>query len=180
MKHSFLILLFLVVGSAAAKAQKLVPVQTDKAVRFTISNFGFDVSGEFSGITGSVSFDDKNLSSALFDVKVRSNSVNTKNKQRDKHLMGEDYFNTSLYPEIQIQSTRIAKSVTPGYYVFFGKLTLKGKTKEITFPFTAVEEGAAYRFKGNFKLKRKDFGVGGNSTISNELTVYLDVLTKIP
>jgi polyisoprenoid-binding protein YceI len=180
MKHSFAIIFFLVFAIVTASAQKQVPVQANKAVRFTISNFGFDVSGEFSGLTGSVSFDEKNLSSALFDVKVSSNAVNTNNKQRDKHLRGEDYFNTSLYPEIQIQSTRIAKSVTPGYYVFFGTLTMKGKTKEINFPFTAVGEGGGYRFKGNFKIKRKDFGVGGNSTISNELTVYLDVLTKIP
>jgi len=53
---------------------------------------------------------------------------------------------------------------------------MKGKTQQITFPFSAVASGEGYRFKGSFKINRRDFGVGGFSTLSNELEVLLDVI----
>lgn len=180
MKQYLLIANLLVASAFSTFGQKLVPVEKPASVKFSISNFGFEVTGEFSGINGHIIFDEKNLSTSSFDVKVNSSSVNTKNKQRDKHLRGEDYFNSSRYAEIRIVSSKIAKSVTAGYYVFFGTVTIKDKTSDISFPFTVVQQDGGYRFKGEFKMKRKDFGVGGSSTISNELTVYLDVLTKIP
>jgi polyisoprenoid-binding protein YceI len=62
-------------------------------------------------------------------------------------------------------------------YTFTGQLTIKDKTKEISFPFTAAPANGGMAFKGTFTINRKDFGVGGTSTISNELTVSLTVMT---
>lgn len=50
--------------------------------------------------------------------------------------------------------------------------------QDISFPFTVSAEANAYRFKAEFKIKRRDFDIGGKNTISNELKVKLDVLTK--
>jgi hypothetical protein len=33
-------------------------------------------------------------------------------------------------------------------------------------------------FKGSFKLNRRDFDIGGSSTIANQLTVSLSVFAK--
>jgi polyisoprenoid-binding protein YceI len=38
--------------------------------------------------------------------------------------------------------------------------------------------GDDYIFKGDFSVNRRDFGVGGGSTLSNNLTVSLTVLAK--
>ena len=164
--------------STSALAQPLVPVAERSTVQFVISNLGFDVTGMFSGLQGTILFDENNLSSSSFNVTVQASSVNTGNNTRDKHLRGADYFETTAYPTIRLSSIKIAKSVSPGFYVFFGKLTIKGVVKEISFPFTAMPEAGAYRFKGEFTIKRRDFGVGGKNTISNDLKVKLDVLTK--
>ncbi|MBX9783059.1 MAG: YceI family protein [Chitinophagaceae bacterium] len=61
---------------------------------------------------------------------------------------------------------------------FFGKLTIKDKTLDISFPFKVTAEENAYRFSGSFKIKRRDFGVGGRSTISNDVNIKLNVLAK--
>ena len=160
------------------KAQVLVPVNERSTVQFTITNLGIDVDGRFNGLQGTIVFDETNLATAQFRVSIKAGSVNTDNAARDKHLRGEDYFHVQAFPLIQMQSVKIAKSVKAGYYVFFGKLTIRDITKEISFPFTANTEAGAYRFKGQFTIKRRDFGVGGKSIVSNDLTVKLDVLTK--
>jgi polyisoprenoid-binding protein YceI len=164
--------------STSATAQQFTPVDERSSVQFIITNLGFDVTGSFTGLLGTILFDENNPGNSSVQVTVLAASVNTKNESRDKHLRGDDYFAVTKHPAIRIVSVRIAKSVTPGFYVFFGKLTLKGVTQEISFPFTAIPEAGAYRFKGEFNIKRRDFAVGGKNTISNDLKVKLDVLTK--
>ncbi len=173
----YLFLSFLLIASFAP-AQSLIPVEKGSSVKFAINNLGFNVDGNFTEILGSVQFDEKNLAGSSFNVTVNANTVNTNNSTRDKHLKGEDYFNVSAYPVIRIVSTRIAKSTTQGYFVFFGKLTIKEITREIVFPFQAVEEEGAYRFTCEFKIKRRDFSIGGTNSISNELKVLLNIFTK--
>ncbi|HTH31952.1 MAG TPA: YceI family protein [Lacibacter sp.] len=164
--------------SLGIKAQQLIPVDQGSTVEFVISNLGFDVTGKLNGLKGAVLFDEKNLSASYFAVTVNAASIDTDNHTRDKHLRSSAYFYVIIYPQIRIQSVRMAKSVTPGYYVVFAKLTIKQTTKDISFPFTVTQEAGDYRFKGEFNISRRDFGVGGKNTISNDLKVKLNVLTK--
>ncbi len=164
--------------SQTAVAQIYTPVDQASSVKFLISNLGFDVNGMFKGLQGSIVFDEKNISASSFQISINSTSIDTDNDTRDKHLKGEDYFNVQQYPLIKLVSAKVAKSTTPGYYVLFATLTIKNKMQDISFPFTVSPEANAYRFKAEFKIKRRDFDIGGKNTISNELKVKLDVLTK--
>jgi polyisoprenoid-binding protein YceI len=175
---SYLLAITVMLANFSLKAQQFTPDQERSTIKFIITNLGFDVTGTLNGLQGSIRFDEKNLSSSSVNVSVNAASVDTDNSTRDKHLRGDDYFAVKTYPQIRLTSVKIAKSVTPGYYVLFAKLTIKETTKEISFPFTAVPEAGAYRFKGEFSIKRRDFGIGGKNTISNDLKVKLDVLTK--
>lgn len=167
-----------VLAASFASAQNFIPVEKGSAVKFEIKNLGFNVDGSFTEILGLIQFDEGNLPGSSFNVTVNSNTVNTNNSTRDNHLRGEDYFNVSAYPVIRIVSTRIAKSTASGYFVFFGKLTIKGISQDVFFPFKTVEEEGGYRFAGEFKIKRRDFNIGGTNSISNDLKVLLNVLTK--
>jgi polyisoprenoid-binding protein YceI len=173
----FLVLLMLLT-TLAVKSQQFIPVDQGSTVEFVISNLGFDVTGKLNGLKGTILFDEKNLSASSFAVTVNAASIDTDNGTRDKHLRGDGYFDVKTYPQIRIQSVKIAKSTTPGYYVIFAKLTIKETIKDISFPFTVTPEAGAYRFNGEFSIKRRDFGVGGKNTISNDLKVKLNVLTK--
>jgi polyisoprenoid-binding protein YceI len=57
-------------------------------------------------------------------------------------------------------------------------LTIKNTTKEISFPFQATPAGDDYIFKGTFTINRRDFDVGGSSTLGNDVTVSLTVLAR--
>jgi len=151
------------------------PVDSKSTVKFTIKNFGIGVSGTFTGVEGEIIFDPKALADAYFKVTVRSKTVNTGNDLRDGHLQGESYFDVEHYPRISFESTHI--SVMPGTntYILYGKLTIKNHTEDISFPFTAEPSGDGYLFTGTFTINRRNFGVGGFSTISENAQITLSV-----
>jgi polyisoprenoid-binding protein YceI len=153
------------------------PVENESAVQFTIKNFGFNVGGSFSGFEGEIRFNPDSLSAARFQVSVNAASINTDNNMRDSHLKEEDYLDVKSYPRIRF----ISESVRPlkrGNYLMVGKLTIKNKTKEISFPFSATPSRKGYLFTCSFKISRKDFDVGGSSTISDNISLNLKVLAK--
>jgi len=151
------------------------PVEQASTLTFNIKNLGFNVAGSFKGFDGTINFDDQNLAASNFNVTVDAATVNTDNNLRDGHLR-DDFFEVKSYPRIRLASTKLGGK--NGKYVFTGILTMKSTTKPISFPFTADLVNDAYVFKGEFKIKRKDFGVGGTSTVSDELEVSLNVTAK--
>jgi polyisoprenoid-binding protein YceI len=168
------IILFLLIFSAAKIASaQYKPADQGSALKFKIANFGFDVNGTFTDFQGNINFDPQNTGSSSFEVSIDAATVNTDNSLRDKHLKEDGYFDVKNYPRISFVSEKI--NAKNGSYTVNGKLTIKGKSKEISFPFTVEPAGNGYDFKGSFKINRKDFGVGGTSTIANELEVTLNV-----
>lgn len=177
MKNILFILPLLLLHPKAGRAQ-YKPVDQGSTVTFKIGNFGFDVNGSFgAGLQGVITFDPQNAGGASFDVSIDANSINTDNKMRDGHLRDESYFDVKNYPRIRLLSTKVTTTNKAGVYQFTGQLAMKGKSKEVSFPFTAVAAAGGYTFSGSFTINRKDFGVGGTSTISNSLTVSLNVVT---
>lgn len=160
-------------------SQTWKPVDEGSNVKFVIKNFGINTGGFFNGLNGSISFDPVNLSSASFDVSVDAKTINTDVEARDNHLRKEEYFNVEKFPALHFKSTKVTKTNSKDFLYMFGNITIKGITKEIKFPFKATQKEEGYLFEGNFKLNRRDFGVGGSSlTLSDELTVTLSVFAK--
>jgi polyisoprenoid-binding protein YceI len=160
-----------------ASAQQYTPVDPGSAVKFTIHNFGFGVDGHFTGLQGRIVFDPAHPADASFDVTIDATTVNTESDMRDNHLKKEDYFDVTNFPRIRFQSTGVSSDGKGGFHIR-GKLTIKSTTKDIDYSFLATPIGNDYIFKGQFDINRKDFGVGGSSTISNGLTIFLTVYAK--
>jgi len=173
-----IILIALVLLSVKMAQAQYKPVEQASSLKFTIKNLGFGVDGSFSGFEGSVNFDPQNPAASTFDVTVNAATINTDNNLRDEHLEGNSFFDVKNFPKIRLVSTRVSGS--KGSYQFTGQLIIKGKSNTISFPFTAVplSSNDGYNFKGSFKINRKDFGVGGTSTVSNELEVNINVIAK--
>ncbi len=157
---------------------QLHPVPNESNVHFTIKNFGFSVDGLFSGIEGDIRFNPDSPSAACFQVSLNAASINTDNSIRDSHLRDEDYLDVKNHPRIQFLSENVRAMNKKGSFMMTGKLSIKNKTKEISFPFTASPSGNGYLFAGSFRISRRDFDVGGSSTVSDNLTVDLNVLAR--
>jgi len=148
------------------------------AITFQIKNLGINVAGSFSGLKADINFDPAHLESSAIEASIQSNTINTDNESRDKHLKGEDYFDVDKYPEIKMKSISI-KHNGGGNYTGTFSLTIKDKTNQVQVPFTYTENGDTGNFKGSLKIKRTDYGIGGKSMVmSNDVTISIDVSTS--
>jgi polyisoprenoid-binding protein YceI len=177
MKYIFFFLAVMVAMTVTAQYK---PVDQGSAVKFSVNNFGFAVGGTFTGLRGSIAFDPQHAADGSFDVTIDASTINTDNTLRDSHLKNDGYFDVANYPLIQLVSSVLAAGDKTGVYVFTGHLTMKGKTKAVSFPFAVVPVEGGFTFKGSFTINRKDFGIGGTSTISNEVKVELNVAVVKP
>ncbi len=167
-------ILVLVVSASA----QYKPIDDGSSVQFKIRNFGFNSGGVFSGLKGTIDFNAEKPTEGKFDVTIEAASVNTDNTSRDNHLKEEAYFDVKNHPQIRFVSTKIIGSEKAGTYSVTGNLTIKKTTKEITFPFTASQQGIGYLFNGEFKINRRDYGVGGSSTLSDGVEVMLKIQAR--
>jgi polyisoprenoid-binding protein YceI len=164
---------------ATTKAQTYTVADAGSSVHFVIKNLGIKTGGDFTGLTGTVVFNPKALASSSMKVSVKSNTVDTDNDARDKHLKKAEYFDVDKYPTIDFVSTKIYESTVAGRFFVIGNLTIKGVTKFVQFGFSATVSGTGYTFAGDFEINRRDFGVGGSTlTLSDKLKVSLSVAAK--
>ncbi|HEY9004061.1 MAG TPA: YceI family protein [Mucilaginibacter sp.] len=148
---------------------------TKSAITFQIKNLGINVGGSFSGLKADINFDPEHLDSSSIEASVQANTINTDNDSRDSHLKSEDFFDVDKYPEIKMKSVSIRHNGGNNYTGTFN-LTIKDKTNQVQVPFTYTENGGTANFKGSFKIKRTDYGVGGKSMVmSNDVTITIDV-----
>ncbi len=152
-------------------AQKTWQVQ-ESSITFKIKNAGFYVDGSLGDLEASIAFDPETLEGSI-EASVKTKTINTDNKSRDKHLRAADYFDVERYPLIIMKSKKIARSQA-GNFIGYFDISIKGITKEIKVPFS-LKQGV---LSGYFDLNRRDFGVGGRSLILGDevkVTIRLKV-----
>jgi polyisoprenoid-binding protein YceI len=178
-KLFFLIASFCICSSGLIAQSTLTPVDADSKVHFVIKNFGIKTGGDFKGVKGNIKFYPANPAASAFDVTIDAGTIDTDNESRDEHLRKTEYFDAATYKTIQFKSTKITLSSVAGRYYVFGNLTIKGVTKPVEFGFGATPKNGGYVFNGEFKINRRDYGVGGSSvSMSDNLTVSLAVFAK--
>jgi len=147
-----------------------------------------NVRGEFSKVSGSVSFDPSNLAASGITAEIDVNSINTREPDRDKHLKSPDFFDAANYPIIKFQSTKIEPDGPEAYNVT-GDLTIRGTTRpvvlNVTGPTPEVKDPWGYLRRGAeavTKINRKDFGVAfnmvleaGGFAIGDDVEISLEV-----
>jgi polyisoprenoid-binding protein YceI len=180
MKKIFILLVASFICISCVTAQRVfTPLDADSKVQFVIKNFGIKTRGNFKGLQGTIKFLPANLAASAFEVTVDAATVDTDNESRDDHLREAEYFDAAVFKTIRLISTKIVPSTTAGRYYMFGNVTIKGVTKPVEFGFGATPKDGGYVFDGEFKINRRDFGVGGNSvSLSDNLTVSLSVLAR--
>ena len=174
MKKINILLAFAFMTIAAFAATSWSP--TTGSVKFHIKNAGITVDGKFSGIAASIKFDEDDLTNSSIYASVKATTVNTGIDKRDEHLRKEEYFHVDKYPKIEMRSTSITKSGNG----FNGKfdVTIKGKTKNLSVPFTFSNQGETGTFKGSLKLDRLDFNVGESGFVLGD-DVKIDIILNV-
>jgi polyisoprenoid-binding protein YceI len=140
------------------------------SIKFT-SN---DPSGAFTSMKGDISFDPNNLDASKFNIIIDANSINMGNGMKNHKAKNEDWFNVDKYPTIKFTSDKISK--TPSGYEVVGTLDMRGVQKQITIPFTFINN----TFVGSFNINRLDYGVGTDKGMSGHAATILKVDVSVP
>ena len=152
------VFVFLIVAFSEATAQTGQIKESGSNVTFSISHATGKVTGTFTGMQGSVNFDEQNPAAGSMEATVNAATINTNNRARDKDLRNEKFFYTEKYPEIHFRSKEISQTAN-GYQVK-GDLTIKDQTKEIVIPFEQEKKDGQRIFTGTVTINRKDFNLG--------------------
>ncbi len=136
-------------------------------VNFTINHFFTPVDGNFNDYQAIVHFDPNNLEGSHIDVTIPVESINTRNERRDNHLKSEDFFNTSVWPNIRFVSNTI-EHTGDNQFVARGELTIRDVTHSFELPFELLgvmdhpmrENTKVAGIVAETVLMRTDYGVG--------------------
>lgn len=91
-----------------------------------------NVRGQFTGVTGTLTYDESNLANSQVKASIDVATIDTRDPQRDTHLKSPDFFDVEKFPTMTFESSRITRR-SDGEVVVAGPLTLHGVTKEVEF-----------------------------------------------
>ncbi len=166
--------MLLVMTLMATKAQSQV---VSSSIAFAIQNTGLTVNGTLSGLKGEINFNPEKYASSVIEVSVPVSSLKTGIEMRDTHLKKEEYFDANKYQEISLKSSFFGKRNDQylGYFV----LTIKGVSRNVTIPFSALSQNGLLILEGEFTMDRLDYKIGGKSLVlSNQVKVKIKVIVK--
>lgn len=177
MKRTVFLPWLLVVGVAfAADAAELTVTADDKSsLTFVYRQMGVPVEGRFSTYSARVHFDPAEPAAARATLEVDLASVDAGSDEANDELAAKPWFDTKTHPK----ATFVSEAVTPiadHRYELRGKITVKGRTRDVTAPFTFTPKGEAVLFEGAFILRRADFAIGEGiwadfGTVANDVEV---------
>jgi polyisoprenoid-binding protein YceI len=155
-----------------------------KVKHMMISN----VKGQFTGISGILTFDENDVANSRVEATIDAASINTRDVQRDEHLKSSDFFEVEKFPTLSFRSTRV-KRTSDDELAVTGDLTIHGVTREVVFkvegPTTAGKDpwgNTRIGLSAVTRINRKDFGLTWNAVletggilVGDEVTITLDV-----
>lgn len=164
------------------------------AIDTTHSTIGFSVRhamvskvrGTFGDFSGSLTIDGANLADSSAELTIQAGSIDTKNADRDGHLVSADFLDVENFPTLAFTSTAVA--VDGADVTLTGDLTIHGVTRPVNAEFeyigTSLDPFGFTRvgFEGKAKISRKEFGLIWNAAletggvlVGDEITLVLDV-----
>jgi polyisoprenoid-binding protein YceI len=138
-----------------------------KVKHMMISN----VKGQFTGISGVLTLDEKDITNSSVEAIIDAATINTREPQRDAHLRSADFFDVEKYPTLSFRSTEV-KTAGDAQLAVMGELSIHGVTREVVFDVEGPTEAGKDPW-GNTriglsaatKINRKDFGLKWNTTL---------------
>lgn len=167
----------------AARAVEFTQVQTDKStINFAYKQMGVAMDGKFRKFTAALNFDPAKPANARAVIDVDLASIDTGSTEADHEVAGKQWFNTKAYPTAHFASESV-KSLGGNRYEATGKLTIKGRTKDIVAPLSFTPQGKQGVFDGSFSFRRADFAIGEGEwaafdIVANEIQIKFHILAN--
>lgn len=127
--------------------------------------------GSFEKFGGTINLDEQNPENTKVDIQIDTNSISTRQADRDAHLRSPDFFDAPNHPYITFKSKSV-KQTSANMAKLVGDLTIRGITKEVTLDVTYEGQHkspfgpfVAAGFNAETTISRKEFGLGWNALV---------------
>ena len=119
------------------------------------------IDGKFNNWEATLTFPSTAAESAVLDIKIYADSVNTGSAMKDGKLKSKDFFNASEDPYITFRSTKVVQT-SPITFDVQGTFTIRGVSKPETLNLTLDPKNKGTgngQIKGTMAFDRKEFGM---------------------
>ena len=144
------------------------------------------VRGLFTGVTGTIEFDETDPTRSSVTVSIPAASVDTGMEPRDHHLRSADFLDAETYPTLTFTSTRVDRR--GNRYAITGDLAIRGETRSVVLDaeYLGMVNGMDGRrhagFEARTTIRRSDWGLSwnvgleaGGWLVSDEISIELEV-----
>jgi polyisoprenoid-binding protein YceI len=139
-----------------------VPLKTDVAhssVSATFKQMNVPVESNFKRFSAQIDYDPTHPENATAKVDIDTASLDMGQADYNKEIAKKEWFNSAQYPKASFVSSSI-KPAGAGKLAVTGKLTIKGKTQDVSFPLSVKAQGAQQVFEGQLPIHRLAFNIG--------------------
>lgn len=164
---------------AIAAALKTDPSKSSVSAVFKQLNV--PVEAKFKKFQAQIDFDNAKPETSKANVEIDINSFDLGDPEYNKEVLKKEWFNGAQFPKATFVSSAL-KPGANGKFDVTGKLTIKGKTADVSFPLTVKKEGAGQVFEGALPIKRLAFNIGegewkDTSMVADEVVIRFRVVT---
>jgi polyisoprenoid-binding protein YceI len=159
-----------------------VPLKTDLArssVSAVFKQMNVPVESSFKRFDARIDYDAAHPEKASARVDIDTASFDMGQADYNKEIAKKEWFNSAQFPKASFVSSSI-KPAGAGKLAVTGKLTIKGKTQDVSFPLSVKPEGGKQVFEGQLPIKRLAFNVGegewqDTSMVADEVVIKFRV-----
>ena len=169
-------LVFVALLPGAAYAVEFNVVQPEKSrVAFVSKQMGVPVEGGFGKFAAQIAFDPAKPEAGRAQIDLDIASIDAGSAEANDEVKSKAWFDTRQFPRASFVSTGV-KPLGGGRYEARGKMTIKGKMRDVVAPFSFKADGNAAVFEGVIPVMRLQFGVGeglwsDTGTVADEVQV---------
>ena len=142
---------------------------------FVSKQMNVPVEGRFKSFRSKLAFDPAKPAAARAEFEIDLASIDAGSKDADDEVAGKAWFNTKEFPVARFVATSV-KPLGGNRFEVAGKMSIKGKTLDLTTPVSVTQQGNSATFDGSLVLKRADYGIGEGiwadfGTVANEVQI---------
>lgn len=142
---------------------------------FVSKQMNVPTEGRFRTFRSTVSFDPAAAAKARIEFEIDPASIDLGDKEANNEAKGKDWFHVAAHPTARFVSSSV-KNLGNNRFEIAGKMTVKGRTRDLVAPATFRQDGTLGVFEGSLTLKRADYGIGEGmwatfDTVANEVLV---------
>lgn len=136
------------------------PVVREKSsISFLTRQMGVPVSGSFRRFDADISYDPRNAGKSRASITIYMDDVDAGSDDGTIEIKRKPWFDVKNHPRAEFVSSSL-KDLGAGRYEVAGKMTIKGRTRDVSAPVVVKKDGGLWLFDGGFIINRLDFSIG--------------------